>query len=109
METTTTTGTGTLTLAGAKTGYRSFASAFGSSPLVVGYAISNGTDWEVGVGTFNGTTSLTRERIEASSNSGNAVNWSAGTKDVWCNASADLIDNANFGISLSRLLGWAMP
>ena len=109
METTTTTGTGSLTLAGAKAGYQSFATAFGSGSRVVGYAMSDGTDWEVGVGTFNGTTGLTRDRIEASSNSGNAVNWGAGTRDVWCNVSADLMDNANHGHLLSRMLGWAMP
>lgn len=109
METTTTTGTGALTLAGAKTGYRSFASAFGSAPLVVGYAISDGTNWEVGYGTFNGTTGLTRDTIRSSSNSGNAVNFSAGSKDVWCDASAELLDNANHGNVLARGLGWAMP
>jgi hypothetical protein len=109
QETTTTTGTGALTLAGAKVGYQSFATAFGSSSLVVGYAMTDGTDWEVGVGIFDGTTGLTRSRVRASSNSGNAVDWGAGTKDIWCDASAELIDNANFGSALSRSLGWAMP
>lgn len=109
QETTTTTGTGAYTLAGAKTGYRSFASAFGSSPLVVGYAVSDGTNWEVGYGTFNGTTGLTRDVIRSSSNSGSLVNWGAGTKDVWCDASAELLDNANHGHFLCRVLNWAMP
>ena len=109
QETTTTTGTGALTLAGAKTGYQSFATAFGSGSRVVGYAMTDGTDWEVGVGTFNGTTGLTRSVIRSSSNSGSAVNWSAGTKDVWCDASAELLDNANHGHLLCRILNWAMP
>jgi len=109
VETTTTTGTGSYTLAGAKTGYRSFATAFGSSSLSVLYTVSNGTDWEVVVGTFNGTTGLTRDTIQSSSNSGNAVDWGAGSKDVWCDASARLIDNANGGSLLSRTLNMGMP
>jgi len=109
VETTTTTGTGSLTLAGAKAGYRSFATAFGSASLNVCYAITDGTDWEVGIGTFNGTTTLTRGKVESSSNAGALVNWSAGSKDVWCDASADLIDNANGGILQAQILGWGMP
>lgn len=109
VETTTTTGTGSLTLAGAKTGYRSFASAFGSASLNVCYAIADGTDWEVGIGTFNGTTGLTRDKVESSSNAGALVNWGVGSKDVWCDATADLIDNANGGILLARILNMAMP
>ena len=109
QETTTTTGTGTLTLLGAKTGYQSFATGLGSGALNVGYAMTDGTDWEVGVGTFNGTSSLTRDRIRSSSNSGAAVNWGAGTRDVWCDASAELIDNANHGNLLSRCLNMQMP
>ena len=50
-ETTTTTGTGTITLAGAATGYRSFA-AVGNGNLTY-YAIIDSTNnaWEVGLGT----------------------------------------------------------
>lgn len=86
METSTTTGTGTLTLAGAKTGYRAFTSAFSTGAKVY-YCITDGTDWEVGVGTFTtaGTT-LSRDSIFASSNAGSAVNWAAGTRDVFCTA-----------------------
>jgi hypothetical protein len=93
METSTTTGTGTITLAGAKTGYSSFASGLGSSPVVTCSCITDGTDFEVGEGTFNGTTSLARERIRRSSNAGAAVNWAAGTRDVFITASANVISN----------------
>ncbi len=91
-ETTTTTGTGTYTLAGAVTGYRAFTSAFSNADTVE-YAIDNGTDWEVGTGVFttSGTT-LTRASIRASSNAGSAVNWGAGTKNIWCNAAAANLD-----------------
>lgn len=86
METSTTTGTGTYTLAGAKTGYRAFTSAF-STGAAVYYCATDGTDWEVGVGTFttSGTT-LSRDSIFASSNAGSAVSWAAGTRDVFCTA-----------------------
>lgn len=85
-ETTTTTGTGTVTLAGAKTGYRAFTSAFSTGAKVY-YCITDNTDWEVGIGTFTtvGTT-LSRDSIFASSNAGAAVNWGAGTRDVFCTA-----------------------
>jgi hypothetical protein len=93
METSTTTGTGTLTLAGAKTGYRTFAAGLGSASVETHYCITDGTDWEVGIGVFNGTSTLTRATILASSNSNNAVNWGAGTRDVFVTATAKAIVN----------------
>ncbi len=90
-ETTTTTGTGTYTLAGAVTGFRAFTSAF-SNADVIEYAVTDGTNWEVGYGTFTSSgTTLSRTSIRASSNAGAAVSWSAGSKDVWCNAPATLL------------------
>lgn len=81
-ETTTTTSTGTYTLAGAVTGYQSF-SVVGDGNTTY-YTVTDGTNWEVGIGTYtlSGTT-LSRDTILASSNSGNAVSWSAGSKDVF--------------------------
>ena len=82
QETTTTTGTGTLTLAGAVTGFQSF-SAIGNGNTCY-YAISGGSEWEVGIGTYtlSGTT-LSRDTILASSNTGSVVTLSAGTKNVF--------------------------
>lgn len=90
-DSTTTVGTGSITLSGtAPTGYQSFGTAFGSTPLTVAYCIAdqNGPNWEVGTGVFNGTTGLTRVTVLASSNSGSLVNFIAGTKDVFCTAPA---------------------
>ena len=51
-ETSTTTGTGTFTLAGAVSGFQSFASAIGNANTTY-YAIvhQSATEWETGVGT----------------------------------------------------------
>lgn len=81
-ETTTTTGTGTLTLAGAAAGYQSF-SVVGDGNTTY-YTVTDGTDWEVGIGTYTASgTTLSRDTILDSSNAGSAVNWGAGSKDVF--------------------------
>lgn len=83
-DTTTTTGTGNITLAGsAPTGYQTFATALGSAASNVPYAIVGTSEWEVGFGTLSSSTTLARTRVTASSNSGSAVNFSSGTKDVF--------------------------
>jgi hypothetical protein len=81
-ETTTTTGTGTITLAGAVTGFQAF-SVIGDGNVTY-YTIAGGAEFEVGIGTYtlSGTT-LSRTTILESSNAGAAVNFSAGTKDVF--------------------------
>lgn len=87
-ETTTTTGTGTVTLVGAEPGFQSFA-AIGDGNMCY-YTISAGSEWEVGIGTYSASgTTLARDTILDSSNSGSAVNFSAGTKDVFVTYPAD--------------------
>lgn len=81
-ETTTTAGTGTITLAGAVTGFQSFA-AIGNGNTTF-YTIAGGDEWEVGIGTYTSSgTTLSRDTVLSSSNSGSKVNFSAGTKDVF--------------------------
>ena len=83
-ETTTTTGTGTVTLAGAATGCRTFTSAISTyNTVYYVIAMQDGSAWEVGYGTLATTSTLTREVVFASSNSGALVSFASGTKDVF--------------------------
>ena len=82
-ETTTTTGTGTVTLAGAVTDFSSFSVIGDGNTTYYTITLPEGDEWEVGVGTYTASgTTLSRDTILASSNSGSAVNFSAGDKDV---------------------------
>jgi hypothetical protein len=83
-ETTTTTGTGTITLGGAATGFQSFSVIGDANTTFYTIQLSNTNEWEVGIGTYTSSgTTLSRDTILESSNSGSAVNFSAGTKDVF--------------------------
>jgi len=85
-ETTATTGTGAVTLAGAVDGFQTFAAGIGNSNTTY-YAISLNTanEWEVGLGTLNGDSStLTRTEVLESSNGDAAVDFAAGSKEVFC-------------------------
>lgn len=96
LETSTSTGTGAITLSGvAPPGRQTFLARFGASSTPVAYCIeginldgSQTGQWEVGTGTFDGSTGLTRTTVLASSNSGSLVNFSAGPKNVFSTAPA---------------------
>jgi len=108
-ETTTTTGTGNITLAGAATRYVTFGSVYSVDDEQIPYVIEGqtGSEWEVGMGTYSAINTLRRDTVLASSNSGNAVNFSAGTKDVF------VTYNAATGRALGRTVaaarGMAQP
>ena len=97
QETTTTTGTGTLTLDGAVTGFQSF-SVIGNGNTTF-YSIVFGASFEIGIGTYTSSgTLLSRDTILSSSNSNNAVNFGAGTKNVFVTYPASKsvnLDNSN--------------
>ena len=84
-ETTTTTGTGTVTLGGAVSGFQTFTSVLSNADTTY-YAIIDYTnnEFEVGLGTFTSSgTTLARTTILESSNSGSAVDFGSGTKEVF--------------------------
>jgi hypothetical protein len=83
-DTTTTTGTGSVTLSGSPpAGFQSFGAAIGNGNTTY-YTISGGSEWEVGIGTYNSTgVVLNRDTVLSSSNGGSLVNFSTGTKDVF--------------------------
>jgi hypothetical protein len=90
LETTTTTGTGAITLAGAETGYQSFSVVGDGNTTYYTIAVNGGTDWEVGIGTYTSSgTTLSRDVVLDSSNSGSLVNFGAGTKEVFVTYPAD--------------------
>ena len=99
-ETTTTTGTGAVSLDGAVTGFETFAAGIGNSNTTY-YAIVHQTanEFEVGLGTLDSDSSdLTRTTVISSSNSDSAVDFAAGTKDVFCTIHASKLvfeDNNN--------------
>ena len=88
-QTTATTGTGAYTISAlAVPGSTTFAASF-SDGATVPYCCASETDYEVGIGTYTAATnSLSRDTILSSSNSGAAVNWGAGDKDIFCTVPA---------------------
>ena len=85
-ETTTTAGTGTITLAGASTGYQSFAVIGNGNLTYYTIAGQTGSEWEVGIGTYTSSgTTLARTTVLANSSGTqpSALSFSAGTKDVF--------------------------
>ena len=107
-ETTTTTGTGAVSLGGAVTGFETFAAGIGNSNTVY-YCIAHQdqAEFEVGLGTLDGDSSdLTRTTVISSSNSDSAVDFSAGTKDVFCTipASKLIFEDANNDATIGRNL-----
>ena len=102
-ETTTTTGTGTYTLGGAVAGFETFTTNLSNSDTTY-YCCTDGTDFEVGLGTFTSSgTTLARTTVISSSNSNNAVSWSSGTRTLFCTLPAtktivlDASGNASVG------------
>ena len=81
---TTTTGTGTITLGAAAAGFQAFSViGDGNTTYYTIVDTVNGT-WEVGIGTYTSSgTTLSRDTVLESSNSGSLVNFAAGSKDVF--------------------------
>ena len=98
----TTTGTGTFNLGPAISGYDDF-SVIGDGNTTY-YTIVLDTEWEVGVGTYTASgTTLSRDTVLSSSNSGSLVNFSAGTKEVFVTYPAGRsVDSTDIGTIASQ-------
>ena len=84
-ETSETTGTGTLDLEGASTGFLTFVQGIGDANRCY-YVISDGTQFEVGIGTVTAaaTDTLSRNTIlQTSNNDTAAISWGEGIRDVY--------------------------
>ena len=87
-QTSTSTGTGTYKfIRTAETGFETFVAGIGTTNSTF-YCISHDgtTEFEVGIGTVTdaATDTLSRDTVISSSNSDNKVDFSAGTKTVFC-------------------------
>lgn len=84
-ETSTTSGTGTLTLAGAASGFRSFADIGNGNTTYYSIVDVTAGTWEVGIGTYtaSGTTLARNTILSNSSGTTAAINFSANVKDVF--------------------------
>ena len=88
FETTPTTGTSPFVLAGAVTGYRTFASVMSDQDtcLYLAQAVTGGVPngpWEIGIGTYNASAdTLSRTKVLRSSNANAAVAFPTGTTNV---------------------------
>jgi len=96
-ETTTTAGTGTVTLLGASTGFQSFAIIGNANTTYYTIASQTNSEWEVGIGTYTSSgTTLARTTVlsNSSATEPSALNFSAGTKDVFVTYPAEYTANA---------------
>ena len=89
-ESTLTTGTGTVTLVGPVTGYQTFAAIGDGNTTYYTISNPNGTEWEVGIGTYTAASkTLSRDTVLSSSNGGAKTSFSVGSKDVFVSYPAE--------------------
>jgi hypothetical protein len=90
-ELTSTEGTGAVTLGGAVGGFQTFSAGIGNdNTTYYTISINSENEWEVGLGTLNSDSStLTRTTVLESSNGDAAVDFSAGSKEVFCTLPAE--------------------
>jgi hypothetical protein len=84
---TSTTGTGTISLGSAQSGYQTFADAGVTDGQVVRYVIEDGTDWEIGTGTYTASGTTLSRTVAESSNADAALNLT-GSAVVYVSAAA---------------------
>lgn len=97
-------GTSAYNLLGAETGFQTFSSTVGNGNTTY-YACTDGTDFEIGIGTYaSSTDTLARTTILQSSNSDSAVVWGAGTKEIFVTLPADkaIFEDASNNVAIGN-------
>ena len=108
-ETSTTTGTGTFSLGGAVDGFESFVTGIANGNTTYYAAVNrDANEFEVGIGTVTDASpdTLARTTIISSSNSDSAVDFSAGTKDIFTTlpASKVVFEDASNDVTIGGAL-----
>ena len=113
-ETSTSTGTGTINLDDAVSGFETFVAGIGNSNTTY-YCIAHQTaaEFEIGLGTVTDASpdTLARTSVLSSSNSDSAVNFSSGTKDVFCTLPASkafALDNSGNASTSGSVTGGSL-
>jgi hypothetical protein len=87
-------GAGTLTLGTACDGYQTFAAGGVTDQDKLRYTITDGDDWEIGVGTYTASGTTLARAVTESSNSGNAITCGSEAEIFVTMAAEDFSDNA---------------
>lgn len=88
---TSTTGTGTITLGSAVDGYQTFADAGVTDGQTVRYVIEDGSNWEIGTGTYTASGTTLSRTVSESSNADAAINLSGSATVFITAAAADIL------------------
>ena len=87
-------GAGTLTLGTACDGYQTFAAGGVTDQDKLRYTITDGNDWEIGVGTYTASGTTLARAVTESSNSGNAITCSSEAEIFVTMSAEDFTGNA---------------
>lgn len=101
--TTSTTGTGTIALGAAVAGFQSFAAAGVTNGAVVRYAIDDGSNWEIGTGTYTSAGTTLSRSPTASSSGGSAISLSGSAVVYVTAAAADVVSGEDDPTNTSGL------
>lgn len=99
------TGTGSLTLNAATDGHQTFADAGVADGDEVFYVVEDGSNWEVGRGTYTSSgTSLSRDTVYESTNSDSAIS-ATSSAEVYISAIAEALVTKQRAFAFKMIFG----